>query len=620
MTGKKAGTVTITAKTNNGKTATCTVTVIVEVSSISLNKASDTIKVGGTTQLTATISPSNATNKSVTWTSSDSTIAVVTNGLVTGKKAGTVTITAKTNNGKTATCTVTVIVEATGVSINKSSASVYEGETVQLSATISPSNVTNKTITWTSSDTSVATVSTSGLVTTKKAGTATITAKTNNGKTASCLVTVKAAVANIYFLKTGDADSIILESNGHYGLIDAAETGNEAKAYLNKLDVKTLDFVIATHGDGDHCGGIPTVASSFVNKNTTYYYRPSSIPGEYVNYRNAAYNAMKQKGAVLYDVTGKYPTITLGDFKIELMNTEVGSADEKDSDGVIVNDNKNSIVAYVTYKGKYGTLLTGDLESQDEYRMVSKLSGKSVEVLKVPHHSWQSSMTMKFTKAISPKVAVVTSTYLLDDISTPVYYMQQTYGTKFYLTQKSDDAIVINYGSSCAVKTTKALVENYKIVATSNNWRKLQNGIWFYLKDGTLKSVAYDEWIKNTNNDWYYVGLQGNMMTGWIETKYNGKAEMFYLDQDGKMLTGWQQAKSYGPYNNDKSYYYKSYIYSHENHLVKGWYQYTDYWANGRHWFYFDPTTGVMYYNKSALINGQYYEFDGDGICTSSNC
>ena len=163
------------------------------VKGISLNKDKLSLVEGKSETLTATVTPSNATNKSVTWTSSDTKVATVSNGKVTAVKAGTATITAKTSNGKTATCTVTVkkkTVSATGISLNKTKLSLVKGSSATLTATITPSNATDKSVTWTSSNTSIATVS-KGKVTAVKAGTATITAKTSNGKTATCTVTVK---------------------------------------------------------------------------------------------------------------------------------------------------------------------------------------------------------------------------------------------------------------------------------------------------------------------------------------------------------------------------------------------------------------------------------------------
>ncbi len=194
--GIKVGKATISVKASNGVIKKCTVEVkekpkeIIEAKSITLNATSKTVEVGSSFNLTSTISPSNTTNKTISWTSSDTSIATVTNGSVKGIKAGTANITVKTSNGKTATCKVTVKnVNATGVSLNKTSGSVYVGSTFTLTATVAPSNTTVKTIIWTSNDTSIATVS-NGTVKGIKAGTATITAKTSNGKTATCKVTV----------------------------------------------------------------------------------------------------------------------------------------------------------------------------------------------------------------------------------------------------------------------------------------------------------------------------------------------------------------------------------------------------------------------------------------------
>ena len=195
VTAVKAGTAIITVTTEDGgKTATCTVTVnenIYPVEGISLNQSTTTLYEGDSLSLTATISPSNATNKNVSWKSSNTSVATVSNGNVTAVKAGTTTITVTTEDGgKTATCNVTVIAKVAGVSLDKSSATLLEGETITLTATINPSNATNKNVTWSSSNSSVASVS-NGVVTALKAGTTTITVTTEDGgKTATCSITV----------------------------------------------------------------------------------------------------------------------------------------------------------------------------------------------------------------------------------------------------------------------------------------------------------------------------------------------------------------------------------------------------------------------------------------------
>ena len=156
-----------------------------------LNKTSVTLNKGGSTALTATVTPSNATNKSVIWSSSDTSIATISDGKVNAIGKGTAIITAKTLDGNhTATCKVTVNVPVTSVSLNKSSVTLNKGGSTTLTATVAPSDATNKSVIWSSSNTSVATVS-NGIVKAAGKGTATITVKTVDGsKTATCAVTV----------------------------------------------------------------------------------------------------------------------------------------------------------------------------------------------------------------------------------------------------------------------------------------------------------------------------------------------------------------------------------------------------------------------------------------------
>ena len=166
----------------------------VAVSEVTLDQTSITLTAGGTATLTATVSPSNATDKTVSWSSSNTSVATVSNGTVTAVAAGSATITAKAG-GKSATCSVTVKakdVPVTGISIAPTSVSIQVGKTATLTATVSPSDATNATVTWSSSKESVATVS-NGTVTAVAEGSATITA-TAGGKSATCSVTVTPSV------------------------------------------------------------------------------------------------------------------------------------------------------------------------------------------------------------------------------------------------------------------------------------------------------------------------------------------------------------------------------------------------------------------------------------------
>ena len=197
VTTKEAGTANITVKTDNGKVATCKVTVSAKsVTSVSI-KSDLSLEVGGTYTLTPTITPSDAAT-SYTWSTDNSSVVTVSqSGVVTAKSAGTANITVKTDNGKTAACKVTVSAKSvTSVSI-KSDLSLEVGDTYTLTPTITPSDAV-ASYTWSSDNSSVATASQSGVVTAKSAGTANITVKTDNGKTATCKVTVKTAVVTEY--------------------------------------------------------------------------------------------------------------------------------------------------------------------------------------------------------------------------------------------------------------------------------------------------------------------------------------------------------------------------------------------------------------------------------------
>ena len=193
VTAKAVGTTTITAKTANSKTATYSITVNpVTATSVTLSETSKELAQGATVTLRATIAPTNATDKTITWTSSNANVASVdANGKVTAKGVGTATITATTANGKTATCKITVAETAvTGITFDKTAASMNVDETMTLTATVAPANAGNKTLTWFSNNESVLTVDANGKVTAKGAGKATITAKSTNGKIATCVITV----------------------------------------------------------------------------------------------------------------------------------------------------------------------------------------------------------------------------------------------------------------------------------------------------------------------------------------------------------------------------------------------------------------------------------------------
>lgn len=170
---------------------------VVLVTEIILNKSSLSLQTGQSETLTATVKPDNATDKSVTWKSSNTSVADVNNGKVTAIAKGTakITCTANDGSGKYATCTVTVtdpIIKVTSITLNKTSITLEVEKSETLTATVKPDNATNKTVTWSSEEESVATVDNNGKVTAIAKGTAKITCTANDGSgvAAECAVTV----------------------------------------------------------------------------------------------------------------------------------------------------------------------------------------------------------------------------------------------------------------------------------------------------------------------------------------------------------------------------------------------------------------------------------------------
>jgi len=225
ITGVSAGSAKITAAANDnsGVTKDCFVTVsAVPVTGVVLDTTALELVVGDTHTLKATVLPPNATNKSVTWGSSDPTVATVSDGLVTAIAAGDAAITVFTADSIfNATCNVTVSAitdSVTAIRLDTTTLELVIGDTHQLQATVEPDNATNKNLTWSSDNESIATVSQDGLITAVGEGgpvTITATAADGSGIFAICTVTVSPIlVTDISF----DKDAVDLFAGGTYQL------------------------------------------------------------------------------------------------------------------------------------------------------------------------------------------------------------------------------------------------------------------------------------------------------------------------------------------------------------------------------------------------------------------
>ena len=255
ITAKKAGTTKITVTTVDGSyTAECIVTVKesesenepVPVSGITLDKDTLTLPIGGTDTLTAFITPSDATDKNVAWSSKDDSVATIDeNGVVNAVAAGSTVITATTSDGGfTAECVVTVTdntpdedtVSVNGITLDHKKLTLKIGDKNTLTALVTPSNATDKRVIWSSKDDSVATVDKNGVVSAVAAGSTVITAKTmDGGFTAKCTVTVKDS-------NSGKEDPAPPKPDNNSGNnSNKGNSGNDSKNTNNSNAVKTGD-------------------------------------------------------------------------------------------------------------------------------------------------------------------------------------------------------------------------------------------------------------------------------------------------------------------------------------------------------------------------------------------
>ncbi|MDE7347325.1 MAG: Ig-like domain-containing protein [Muribaculaceae bacterium] len=239
----------------------------VMVTDIALNTTELSLTEGETASLTAAVAPENATDKTVTWTSSDESVATVSDkGVVTAVKAGTATITATSANGKTATCSVTVaanIIPVESIAISKAELSLTEGETAALTATVAPENATDKIVTWSSSDESVATVDNEGNVTAMAVGDAVITATCGN-VSANCNVHVLPILV----------ESIVIDPTEWSG-----EEGNEFKISAVVLPENATDKILTFESSDETVAVVDAEGNVKVLKEGTCIITVSTVDG-----------------------------------------------------------------------------------------------------------------------------------------------------------------------------------------------------------------------------------------------------------------------------------------------------------------------------------------------------
>ncbi|BCN29988.1 Ig-like domain-containing protein [Anaeromicropila herbilytica] len=275
IVGKKVGKATITVKSKSGKVVSKRVVTVkcIRVKSVNLNVTNKTLKVGQKYQLKATVSPRKATNKKITWKSSHPSIAKVSsNGKVTAIKPGTATITVTSKDGShKRQCRIKVYRPVKSVQLSSKTKTLTEGQSVRINAIVKPSNATIKAVSYHTSNSNIVSVSSKGVITAKRAGTAIITVTTKDGKKkATCKVYVKEKVVVQQPTKTSEKDDKQNTSSGK----------SKAKTKTDTKTVKVSD--ISVEGCSLSVGETKKISvsispSNASNKKVTYKSNNSNV-------------------------------------------------------------------------------------------------------------------------------------------------------------------------------------------------------------------------------------------------------------------------------------------------------------------------------------------------------
>lgn len=345
-------------------------------------------------------------------------------------------------------------ISVTGISLNKTNLSLGINKSEKLTATINPSNATDKTITWKSSASSIAKV-VDGTVTGLAEGKATITATSSNGKIATCEVTVTKpnGISKVHFIKQGNiADAILLESNGHFAMVDtgypSSSDNKRVYNYLRSVGVNKLDFILLTHVHKDHTGGLEYVINRIATEKIYMkeYIGKDHEPAENKEVYKNIKNAIKSKNIPVVYVEKSYTDgqgFTFEDMDIVLYNTPQRMNQSKFVNG---NENINSIMALIKVNNKK-VFLPGDSEDDDIMTaIVNKIA--PVDILKIPHHGYHDcSFTMASGRKLNPNHIVVTNgmeTHCRDK-----YFKDSA--SAYYVNVISKNALVFTIGSKITV-------------------------------------------------------------------------------------------------------------------------------------------------------------------------
>ena len=464
------------------------------------------------------------------------------------------------------------------------------------------------------------------------------------------------------------SDAILLESNGHYAMIDTGEDYDfpddsdprypyrdgdnidyrnvmteRVMRHLKNVGVETLDFILITHAHSDHIGNADELMENFnVNKVYMKRYSDSRITDKerlwdsQYNYDKVLAVASQKGIPVIQDISKEQAHFYLGDMDIQLYNYE-----NKYTNGQltpVVDDNSNSIISVITVNGKRiftaGDLNNLDYLNEDRY---GPIIGK-VDMMKFNHHfDAEFSNTSNFLHNLHPSIVVQTSSndpWKNQHVATDVINQLKSYGTQLIKASSAEyEATVFDIRTDGFVNistqypripsfTAKWYVEDdvwkYRYASGEHaiGWSEIAGRYYFFKGNGAMLESQWKKW----RNRWFYLQDSGEMATKWkflndswyffniygqMETGWaSSDGQWYYLSKDGDMQKGWKWI--------DKAWYY----FAESGEMKTGWVKDKD------NWYYLDSEgkmkTGELQLEKQEYVlandghmltgwNGNYY-------------
>ena len=466
--------------------------------------------------------------------------------------------------------------------------------------------------------------------------------------------TISAGSGNrIHFINTkakSGSDAILLESNGHYALIDMGEDydfpdGSDPRypsrwgismrnyqvledrliRHLDEIGVKKLDFIIGTHVHSDHIGGADEILNRYqVGKFYLKKYSDDRITAKWglwdnlFNYDNALRAAQKRGVTLIQNISDEDSHLKLGDMDIQLYNYK----NEYDADGnlkKVRDDNSNSIVSVVTVAGKR-IYLGGDLDNAEGAEdKLGPVIGK-VDMMKWNHHYDATiSNTINFLENLSPKMIIQTTGGDINVASTREYLQKKNIQVLRAASQ-TQDATVFDISDKGFANVSNTFPD---IPVVDEKWYQ-EDGYWKYrLSDGEM-AIGW----KEIGGATYFFNGKGQMQAGrWLHLNddwgENAKGNDYYLNKKGKMQTG-------GWFKLDNSWYYiqsngarrfselseiggKKYLFAADGKMLTGHQVF-----NGKKMFFSE--SGVLQISGKPStwqkIDSAWYFYDEDGLKT----